>query len=114
MNLWASYCDICRKESPAVAQVSRLAGTRVRFLGVDTLDKRAAAVRFAEQHKLSFPIAFDPNGIVADKYHVPGLPYTFFISSTGTRILGVNIGALTAKSLLNILHKLYGISIAAT
>jgi cytochrome c biogenesis protein CcmG, thiol:disulfide interchange protein DsbE len=114
MNLWASYCDICRAESPAVAQVSRLAEGKVSFLGVDTLDERAAAIRFAEQHKLSFPMAYDPNGVVASKYHVPGLPYTFFISTTGTKILGVNVGALSAKSLINILHRLYGISLAST
>jgi cytochrome c biogenesis protein CcmG, thiol:disulfide interchange protein DsbE len=113
MNLWASYCDICRAESPAVAQVSRLAEGKVSFLGVDTLDERAAAIRFAEKHKLSFPMAYDPNGVVASKYHVPGLPYTFFISTTGTKILGVNVGALSAKSLINILHRLYGISLAS-
>jgi cytochrome c biogenesis protein CcmG, thiol:disulfide interchange protein DsbE len=114
MNLWASYCDICRAESPAVAQVSRLAQGKVSFLGVDTLDERAAAIRFAEKHKLSFPMAYDPNGVVAGKYHVPGLPYTFFISTSGTKILGVNVGALSAKSLINILHRLYGISFAST
>ena len=113
MNLWASFCDICKEESPAVAQVSRLAGARVRFLGVDSLDKRSAAIRFVDQHKLSFPMVFDPSGVVADKYHVAGLPYTFFISATGTRVLGVNVGALTAKSLISILHKLYGVSVSA-
>jgi len=113
MNLWASFCDICKEESPAVAQVSRLAGAKVRFVGVDTLDKRSAAIRFVDQHKLSFPTVFDPTGVVADKYHVAGLPYTFFISETGTRILGVNVGALTAKSLINILHRLYGVPVPA-
>jgi cytochrome c biogenesis protein CcmG, thiol:disulfide interchange protein DsbE len=114
MNLWASYCDICREESPAIAQVSRLADGRVSFLGIDTLDERQAAIRFAQQHRLSFPMAYDPSGIVAAKYHVPGLPYTFFISKTGTKILGVNVGALSAKSLISILHRLYGISIGST
>jgi cytochrome c biogenesis protein CcmG, thiol:disulfide interchange protein DsbE len=114
MNLWASFCDICKEESPAVAEVSRLAGGKVSFLGVDTLDERTAAIKFADQHRLSFPMVFDPTGIVADKYHVPGLPYTFFISETGTRILGVNVGALTAQSLIKILHRLYGVSLVST
>lgn len=111
MNLWASTCVICREESPAIAQVARVVGDNVRFLGVDTLDQRAAAIRFSEQYKLSFAIAYDPDGIVAAKYRVPGLPYTFFISQKGTRILGVNVGALTAQSLINILHKLYGVQV---
>ena len=110
INLWASYCDICKEESPAIAKVSRAMGDQVRFLGVDTLDQRGAATRFAEQHKLRFPIAYDSAGIVAAKYRAPGLPVTFFISKTATKILGVNIGALTARSLTHILHKLYGLT----
>jgi peroxiredoxin len=109
INLWASDCDICKEESPAIAKVSRAIGSRVRFLGIDTLDQRGAAIRFAERYDLRFPIAYDSEGIVAAKYRVPGLPVTFFISKTATRILGVNIGALTAQSLVHILHKLYGV-----
>jgi peroxiredoxin len=110
INLWASDCDICKEESPAISKVSRAVGDQVRFLGVDTLDQRAAAIRFAERYQLRFPIAYDSHGIVAAKYGVPGLPVTFFISKTATRILGVNIGALTSQSLVHILHKLYGVS----
>jgi len=110
INLWASDCDICKEESPAIAKVSRAVGDRVRFLGVDTLDQRGAAIRFAERYNLRFPIAYDSDGIVAAKYRVPGLPVTFFISKTATRILGVNIGALTAHNLMHILHTLYGVS----
>ncbi|HTW73935.1 MAG TPA: TlpA disulfide reductase family protein [Steroidobacteraceae bacterium] len=109
INLWASDCDICREESPAIAEVSRVVGDRVRFLGVDTLDQRGAAIKFAERYDLKFPIAYDSDGIVAARYRVPGLPVTFFISKTATRILGVNIGALTAQGLIHILHKLYGV-----
>jgi hypothetical protein len=53
-------------------------------------------------------VVSDVNGVVAGKYGVPGLPVTVFISATGKRILGVNLGALTAASLTSILHKLYG------
>jgi peroxiredoxin len=109
INLWASDCDICKEESPAIAKVSRAVGDRVRFLGVDTLDQRGAAIKFAERYNLRFPIAYDSDGIVAARYRVPGLPVTFFISKTATRILGVNIGALTAQNLVHILHKLYGV-----
>jgi thiol-disulfide isomerase/thioredoxin len=109
INLWASYCDVCREESPAIAEVSRVVGEKVRFLGVDSLDERRSALRFAEHYKLGFVTAYDPSGIVATKYRAPGLPVTFFIARTGTRILGVNIGVLTAQGLLNILRRIYGV-----
>jgi peroxiredoxin len=109
INLWASDCDICKEESAAIAKVSRAVGDRVRFFGVDTLDQRGAAIRFAARYNLRFPMAYDSDGIVAARYRVPGLPVTFFISKAATRILGVNIGALTAQRLIHILHKLYGV-----
>jgi len=109
INFWASSCGICKEETPAIAKVSHEVGDQVRFLGVDTLDQRGAAIRFAARYNLRFPMAYDSSGIVAARYRVPGLPVTFFISETATRILGVNVGALTAQSLLRILRKLYGI-----
>jgi hypothetical protein len=41
---------------------------------------------------------------------VPGLPVTFFIADSGKRILGVNVGVLTARRLALILHKLYDVN----
>jgi cytochrome c biogenesis protein CcmG, thiol:disulfide interchange protein DsbE len=108
LNFWASYCDICRQESPAIAKVAAAVGSRVRFLGVDTEDEPGAAMKFISKYGITYQVVSDVNGVVAAKYGVPGLPVTVFISATGKRILGVNLGALTAASLTSILHKLYG------
>jgi cytochrome c biogenesis protein CcmG, thiol:disulfide interchange protein DsbE len=108
LNFWASYCDICRQESPAIAKVAAAVGSKVQFLGVDTEDEQAPALKFISRYGISYQVVSDVNGVVAAKYGVPGLPVTVFISATGKRILGVNLGALTAASLTSILHKLYG------
>ncbi len=108
LNFWASYCDICRQESPAIAKVADAAGSKVRFLGVDTEDEQGAALKFMSRYGITYQVVSDVNGVVAAKYGVPGLPVTVFISATGKRILGINIGALTVSSLTSILHRLYG------
>jgi cytochrome c biogenesis protein CcmG, thiol:disulfide interchange protein DsbE len=108
LNFWASYCTICRQESPAIAKVAGAVGSKVRFLGVDTEDEQAAALKFISKYGITYQVVSDVNGVVASKYGVPGLPVTVFISATGKRILGVNLGALTAAGLTSILHKLYG------
>ncbi len=108
LNFWASYCDICKQESPAVAKVAAAVGSKVRFLGVDTDDEQGAALKFISKYDITYQVVSDVNGVVAAKYGVPGLPVTVFISATGKRILGVNLGALTAASLTSILHELYG------
>ncbi len=108
LNFWASYCSVCRQESPAVAKVAAAVGSKVRFLGVDTDDEQGAALKFISKYGITYRVVSDVDGVVAARYGVPGLPVTFFISATGKRILGVNIGALTAAGLTSILHKLYG------
>jgi cytochrome c biogenesis protein CcmG, thiol:disulfide interchange protein DsbE len=108
LNFWASYCDICRQESPAIAKVAGSVGRKVRFLGIDTEDEQGAALKFVSRYGISYQVVSDVSGVVAAKYGVPGLPVTVFISATGKRILGINLGALTAASLTSILHKLYG------
>jgi cytochrome c biogenesis protein CcmG/thiol:disulfide interchange protein DsbE len=108
LNFWASYCEICRQESPAIAKVAHTVGDKVRFIGIDTEDEQPAALKFMRRYGISYQVVADANGTVAAQYGVPGLPVTVFISASGTRILGVNVGALTAASLTSILHRLYG------
>lgn len=109
LNFWASYCSICKEESPAIATVSHETHGAVQFLGIDTLDERANALSFLQRFHINYPMAVDASGSVAAQYRVPGLPVTVFIARNGKRILGVNIGQLTAKSLMAILRQLYGV-----
>jgi thiol-disulfide isomerase/thioredoxin len=108
LNFWASTCVDCKKETPALAKVARSLGGRVSFLGVDSVDQHSHAVAFESAYQVPYPSLFDPKGIAAAHYDVPALPVTFFLSRSGTKILGENIGALTPKSLMTILHNLYG------
>jgi cytochrome c biogenesis protein CcmG, thiol:disulfide interchange protein DsbE len=110
LNFWSSTCTICRQESPAIASVARAAQGRVNFLGIDTLDSPTAAMAFVRQYGLTYPVASDPAGSAANSYGVPGLPVTFFLADSGHRIIGVNVGALSARHLDTILRQLYGVA----
>jgi cytochrome c biogenesis protein CcmG/thiol:disulfide interchange protein DsbE len=108
VNFWSSTCDVCQQESAALATVAHSTGGNVGFLGVDTADLRSSGQAFARHYHLPYQLAFDPNGVAAGRYAVPGLPTTYFLSRTGTRIVGVNVGALTVRTLTRILRSLYG------
>ncbi len=107
LNFWSSTCGPCKAETPALASVDRTLGGKVRFVGIDSVDRRTPALAFADKYKVPYPIAFDPQGTAAIRYGVVGLPVTFFLSSSGKTILGENIGALTPGKLKVILHELY-------
>jgi peroxiredoxin len=109
MNFWSSTCAPCQQETPAMASVARSLGSKVTFVGIDTVDTRAKAMAFINKYKVPYQIAFDPDGKMADQYGVPGLPVTFFLSPSATTVIGENVGALTAPKLRSILRDLYGV-----
>jgi thiol-disulfide isomerase/thioredoxin len=108
VNFWASWCTPCRKEMPAIEQVSRLLTGRVAVVGLDTQDQRAAGLAFARSRGITYPLA-TANAQVWSAYGVTALPATFFISAQGT-VLGENLGAMTRSSLLDLIRQLYGVT----
>jgi thiol-disulfide isomerase/thioredoxin len=109
LNLWASTCTVCTSETPALESVARLLGARVTFVGIDTLDvSRSAGLAFAKRYHVTYRLLYDASGSVATGYGVPGLPVTVFVSAGG-KVVGENIGALTAKSLRHYLALLFGV-----
>jgi thiol-disulfide isomerase/thioredoxin len=110
MNFWSSTCAPCKQETPALASVARAVGGKVTFVGIDTVDSRRQALAFVTRYKVPYPVAFDPNGTVADRYGLPGLPVTFFLSPSAKTVVGENIGALTSAKLRKILRQLYGVT----
>jgi cytochrome c biogenesis protein CcmG/thiol:disulfide interchange protein DsbE len=108
LNFWASTCEVCKSETPALASVARTLGGKVTFVGIDSADRQGPATAFITKYHVPYPIGFDPQGIAAIKYGVVALPVTFFLSPSGKTIMGENIGALTRSRLRTILHDLYG------
>jgi cytochrome c biogenesis protein CcmG/thiol:disulfide interchange protein DsbE len=86
---FASWCPPCKKEAEAMnALASRYADQSVRFIGIDANDARADGLRFVRHHHWAFPVAFDPNGVVAGfHYSVANLPTTVVVNARG-RIVG--------------------------
>jgi cytochrome c biogenesis protein CcmG/thiol:disulfide interchange protein DsbE len=108
LNFWASTCGVCKSETPALASVARTLGGKVTFVGIDSVDQHGPAMAFITKYHVTYPIGFDPQGTMAIKYGVIGLPVTFFLSPSGKTIMGENIGALSSSTLRTILRNLYG------
>jgi thiol-disulfide isomerase/thioredoxin len=83
VNLWASWCDPCRDELPAIQRFADRAGDRVLVLGVVTGDTRSAASDTAEDLGVRFPAVFDDGKSVLRGLGRTALPVTLFIDDTG-------------------------------
>jgi peroxiredoxin len=102
LNLWASWCPPCKAEMPAMQKTyDRYAGQGFTILAVNTTfqDDKTAALDFAAQHSLTFPILFDEDGSVSRAYQVRSMPTSFFIDRQGV-IRRVVVGGPMAAGLL--------------
>ena len=85
VNVWATWCEPCRREQPALLQVQAdHEGRGVEFLGVNYRDDRAAAERWIEDFDVSYPSLYDPAGRTAASLEFPFLPDTYLVDASGT------------------------------
>ena len=96
LNFWASWCDPCRDEMPALQAAAEAAGDEVVFVGVGAKNDDADDARaFAEEFGITYPAGQDTGGEnraygpIQLAYNVIGFPATFIIDSDG------NIDSLT-------------------
>jgi len=102
LNVWASWCAECRKESPALAKLAadpRLAN--VRFVGIDEQDRLSAARSFAAAAGTNYPHIVDADGsLLATLPMVPrsAIPSTLVIDQDG-QVAARVIGQVDASAL---------------
>lgn len=103
VNLWASWCDPCRREAPRLAAAASAATGRVAFLGIDTDDDRTAALSFLHDFGIDYPQLTDAGSDVLHGLSSPGLPVTVAIDATG-HIVYRRIGEISADQLADAVH----------
>ena len=93
VNFWASWCPPCRAEHPTLMALS---AEGVRVLGVNMLDREAAALAFLDQGGNPFAaVAFDPKGRMRLDWGVTAPPETFILRPDGNvayKFIGPMVG----------------------
>ena len=110
LNVWASWCDACREEHPALVDFAKLKA--VPIYGLDYKDQRPPAQAWLAERGNPYDASlFDDSGRVGIDFGVYGVPETFVIDKQGV-IRFKQIGALTPEILrdkvLPLLRRLNG------
>ena len=81
LNVWATWCQPCRVEMPAMERLSRrLAGTDFRIVAVSVDDDDSTVVNaFVKELGLTFDILHDRPGKIQHLYQTTGVPESFVI-----------------------------------
>ena len=97
---FASYCGPCHKEMPEVATYLRHHDQKpVVVMGIDAVDARSSGQAFVKKSKVTFAVAFDPNGVVTTNiFKFENVPETVFVSNEGI-VEQVYFGAIPVSQL---------------
>lgn len=93
LNFWATWCPPCLEEMPAMEKLyQRHKGQGFVVLGisVDTEGEKVVTP-FLQEHKLTFPVAYDPKMKMAELYQLRALPTTYLINREG-QIVAMALG----------------------
>lgn len=84
LNFWAPWCPACRTEMPRIEGFwleQQAAGLIV--LGVGVRDTREAFRAYASEVAVTYPLAMDLDGTVAEQYRALALPVHYWINRDG-------------------------------
>lgn len=87
LNVWATWCEPCRDEMPALERLHREYGPQGLQVVASSIDLRNAdrEVReFVSQYGLTFTVLRDPDNRVSRVFLLPGVPNTILIDRKGT------------------------------
>ena len=84
LNLWATWCEPCEREMPAMQRLyERLEPAGLHLVAVSVDDDKDAVQRFRERFHLTFQILWDPDKRVSDAYQTYRYPETLLIGRDG-------------------------------
>ncbi len=93
VNIWATWCEPCKKEIPALDTLYRSLkdrGFRIAAVSIDTGD--STTVRsFLEQFDVAFDVLHDPTRSIEQIYQTTGVPESFLVDHEG-RIVRIVYG----------------------
>ena len=98
LNFFASWCEPCKREAPALEQLWRdYRSQGVVVLGIDTNDASNDARRFISAHGVTYPTV-GGGGRLTGKYGVAGLPVTYVLNRQGRIVGGEIVGPVSEQA----------------
>jgi thiol-disulfide isomerase/thioredoxin len=84
IDFWASWCRPCKNSFPWMINIKEKFKDKPFEIIAINLDKdKALADQFIKSQAINFPVAFDPEAKIAEKYAVEGMPSSYLIDAKG-------------------------------
>lgn len=83
LDFWATWCDPCRLSFPEYQALSARYGDNLVILAISEDDEVDGIDGFVRETGATFPVAWDGDKSVAQRYQISGMPTLFIIDKSG-------------------------------
>lgn len=80
VHFFATWCEPCRDELPAVARLASRGAPALKVVAISVAEVDSRVQRFIEPMALGFPVLLDRDRAVTKAWHVSSLPTTFVLN----------------------------------
>lgn len=110
LNFWATWCPPCKKELPALSEISKdLEGKDFQMIGISVDENPAALVNFLKSNSLPYTILHENGGLLEKYMSVSGngqnvIPQSFIIDKKGKVVENI-VGSRSKEDFVSIINK---------
>ena len=105
LNFFASWCEPCNEEAPAInALQEHYARRGLRTVAIDEEENAATALAFKRKYGLIYPAVVD-DGALQDQYRINGLPVHVFIDRSGI-VRNIVVGQMAKSEIDEAIRKI--------
>ncbi len=84
VDFWASWCRPCKTSFPwMISMKQKFKDMPFEIVAINLDKDKALADEFIKSQAINFPVAFDPEANVAEKYGVEGMPSSYLVDAEG-------------------------------
>lgn len=84
LDFWASWCPPCRQSFPWMNAMQQKYGQQGLVIIAVNVDQHTQdAVKFLKERPAHFRVVYDPQGKLAERYNLIGMPSSFVIGRSG-------------------------------
>ena len=92
LDFWASWCVPCRESFPWLNKIdSQYADEGLKVIGINLDAETEDAKKFLESYPAKFDVVYDPEGKIASRFNLQGMPSAVLIGRDG-KIFSQHIG----------------------
>lgn len=95
IDFWASWCEPCQESFPWMNEI-KAQYPDLKIIAINLDEESSVAESFLKENKADFKVLFDPEGELAEKYQVDGMPSSYLVDRNG-KIVKHHVGFFSDK-----------------